>query len=130
MKTKQNGENMFSLCSLHPILQSIQFFVSDMISTNLTGSRDSVVHIKTGYWLDDRGVGVRVSVGSRIFSSPRRPDWLWGPTSLLLNAYRGALSPGLKRRRREANTQLQLVPKSRDCAFIHPLPHMSSWRSA
>jgi hypothetical protein len=28
----------------------------------------------TGYGLDDRGVGVRVPVGSRIFSSPRRSD--------------------------------------------------------
>jgi hypothetical protein len=37
----------------------------------------------TGYGLDDRGVGVRVPVGSRIFSSPGRPDWRWGPPSLL-----------------------------------------------
>jgi hypothetical protein len=34
----------------------------------------SVVGIATGYGLDDRGVGVQVAVGSRIFSSPRRPD--------------------------------------------------------
>jgi hypothetical protein len=37
-------------------------------------SRDSAVGIATGYGLDDRGVGVRVPVGSRSFSSPRRPD--------------------------------------------------------
>jgi hypothetical protein len=36
--------------------------------------RDSVVGITTGYGLDDRGVGVRVPVGLRIFFSPRRPD--------------------------------------------------------
>jgi hypothetical protein len=29
--------------------------------------------IATGYGLDDRGVGVRVPVESRIFSFPRRP---------------------------------------------------------
>jgi hypothetical protein len=40
------------------------------------GSRDGVVCIATVYGLDDRGVGVRVSVGVRIFSSPRRPDRL------------------------------------------------------
>jgi hypothetical protein len=37
-------------------------------------SRDSVfstVSTETGYGLDDRGVRVRVPVGSRIFSSPR-----------------------------------------------------------
>jgi uncharacterized membrane protein YdcZ (DUF606 family) len=32
--------------------------------------------IVTSYGLDDRGVGVRVPVGSRIFTSPNRPDWL------------------------------------------------------
>jgi hypothetical protein len=39
-------------------------------------SRDSVVGIATSYGLDDRGVGIRVPVGSRIFSSPDRPDRL------------------------------------------------------
>jgi hypothetical protein len=29
-------------------------------------SQDSAVGIAIGYWLDDRGVGVRVPVGSRI----------------------------------------------------------------
>jgi hypothetical protein len=40
-------------------------------------NRDSAVGIATGYGLDDRGVGVRVPVGSRILSSPRRLDRLW-----------------------------------------------------
>jgi hypothetical protein len=39
-------------------------------------SRDSVVGMATSYVLDDLGVGVRVPVGSRIFSSPYRTDWL------------------------------------------------------
>jgi hypothetical protein len=56
---------------------------------NLHVSRDSVVGIATGYGLDDRGVGVRFPVESRIFSSPRRPDRLWGPPNLLSNGYRG-----------------------------------------
>jgi hypothetical protein len=46
------------------------------------------VGIATGYGLDDRGVGVRVPVESRIFFSPRRPDLLWGPPSLS-NGYAG-----------------------------------------
>jgi hypothetical protein len=50
-------------------------------------SRDSAVGIATAYELDDRGVGVRVPVELRIFSSPRRPDRLWGPSSLLSNGY-------------------------------------------
>jgi hypothetical protein len=36
--------------------------------------RGSVVGIVTGYGLDDQEVGVRVPVGSRIFSSPSHPD--------------------------------------------------------
>jgi hypothetical protein len=52
-------------------------------------SRDSVVGIATGYGLDDRRVGVRVPVGSRIFSCPRSQNWFWGPLSLLSNGYRG-----------------------------------------
>jgi hypothetical protein len=35
-----------------------------------------VVRSTTSYGLDDRGVGVRVPVGSRMFSSPDRPDRL------------------------------------------------------
>jgi hypothetical protein len=37
---------------------------------------NSVVGIATSYGLDDQGVGVRVPVGLRIFSSPNRPDRL------------------------------------------------------
>jgi hypothetical protein len=58
-------------------------------------SRDSAVSIATGYWLDDREVGARVPVGTRIFASPYRPDRLWGPPSLLSNAY-NELFPGSK----------------------------------
>jgi hypothetical protein len=36
---------------------------------NVYYSRDSAVGIATGYGLDDRGVGVRIPVGSRILSS-------------------------------------------------------------
>jgi hypothetical protein len=32
----------------------------------------------SAYGLEDGGVGVRIPVRSRIFSSPRRPDRLWG----------------------------------------------------
>jgi hypothetical protein len=65
-------------------------------------SRDSAVGIATRYRLDDRGVGVQVPVRSRIFSSPRRPDQLWSPPSLLSNGT-GGYFPGGKAAGREAD---------------------------
>jgi hypothetical protein len=66
-------------------------------------SRDSAVGIATGYVLDDRGVGVRVPVWSRIFTSSCCPDRLWGPPNLLSNVNGRALFPGLKRSGHEAD---------------------------
>jgi hypothetical protein len=83
-------------------------------------SRDSVFGIATGYQQDDIGAGVRVPEGSRIFSTSSRPAV--GPTSLLSNGYKGAVSPGVKRQGVKLNTHLQLVPRSRKCGSIHPLP--------
>jgi hypothetical protein len=53
-------------------------------------SPDSVVGIATSYGLDDRGVGVRLPVGSRIFTSPNRPEV--HPTSFPMGT--GASFPG------------------------------------
>jgi hypothetical protein len=54
----------------------------------------SAVGIATGCGLDDRRVGIRVPVGSRIISSPRLRDRLWGPPCLLSN---GQLAPFRRR---------------------------------
>jgi hypothetical protein len=58
------------------------------------GSQDSSVGIATGYVLDEGGVGVWVSVVSRIFFSPHRPDWLRGSPSFLSNGYRDLFPRG------------------------------------
>jgi hypothetical protein len=63
-------------------------------------SRGSVVGIATGYGLDGGGLGGRVPVGSRIFSSPSRPDRLWGTRNF--QWVTGAL-PGVKLPEREAD---------------------------
>jgi hypothetical protein len=54
-----------------------------------------VVGIANRYVLDDRRIGTRVPTGSRIFSSPRLPDWLWGQPNLISNGYVGSF-PGAK----------------------------------
>jgi hypothetical protein len=65
------------------------FWITKVLLWMYHKSRHSAVGIATGCGLDDRGVGVRVLVGSRIFSSPRRPDRLWSPPNLLSNGYPG-----------------------------------------
>jgi hypothetical protein len=79
----------------------------------------SAVSIVTGYGLDGRVVGVRVTVRAGFFSSPCCPDKFWVPGTLFL----GQSDHSVK-----INTHLQLVPTSGMRASIHPLSHTSSWR--
>jgi hypothetical protein len=79
-------------CNVWTEIEVYGQLISVMTFENLTAvynGRDSAVGRATGYGLDDRGVGVRVPLGSRIFSLPRRPDRLWVPPSLLSNGYWG-----------------------------------------
>jgi hypothetical protein len=71
---------------IHGILLIIVFIGFSQIVTTInysaiynSRSPDSAVGIATGRELDDRGVEVRVPLGSRIFSHPCRPHRLWGP---------------------------------------------------
>jgi hypothetical protein len=64
-------------------------------------SRDSAVGIATGYTLDDRGVGVRVPVESKIFSTSFTPAL--GSTQPPKQWIPVAIPPGIKRPGREAD---------------------------
>jgi hypothetical protein len=59
-----------------------------------------MVGTATDYRLDDRGIGVQVPVGSRIFSTSRL---VLGSTQPPIQWVLGALSPGVKRPGREAD---------------------------
>jgi hypothetical protein len=73
--------------------------------------------------------GVRYTTGhadsSHSFTSPRGPDRLWGPHSLLSMGTGGQKGRGVK-----LTIHLKLVPRSRIPASIHPLSHTPSWRTA
>jgi hypothetical protein len=73
-----NNKNLITwLCPLWPLFNN---YVSKLVTCNVS------FHIAaTGYGMDDREARARVRVGSRIFSSPCRPDRLWGPPSLLVD---------------------------------------------
>jgi hypothetical protein len=93
------------------------------------GNPDSTVGTSTAFGLDDRGVGVRVPVGARIFTS-RHSDRLWDPLHLLPNGYRGALSAGVKRPGREADYSTPASAKVKKTWINTSTPHTSSWGSA
>jgi len=57
--------------------------------------------VAPGCGLNDRGFGSRREVG--VFSSPPRPDRLWGPPSLLSNEYERLFPWGVERSAREAD---------------------------
>jgi hypothetical protein len=86
-----------------------------------TENRDSSVGIATGYGLDDRGVGVSVPLGSRIFSTSSRPAL--GYTQPPIQWIPGVESLDVK-----LTTQLQLIPRSRKrgSILVHPFPNTSS----
>jgi hypothetical protein len=92
-------------------------------------SRNSVVGIATSYERDEQGVGVRVSVGSNILSSPNCPDRLWGPHNLLSNGYLGLFPREQNGRGVKLTTYLQLVP-SQENVDLYFHSHTPSWRSA
>jgi hypothetical protein len=81
-------------------------------TTPLSKSRDSSVGIANG-------VGVRVPVGSRIFTFQCRPDRFWGTPSLLFNVPR-ALSPGVKRPGREADHSPTSVEVKKTWIYTSP----------
>jgi hypothetical protein len=91
-------------------LSAISFFLSWNILLSPQPMKGDVTFLiisatkNTRSWeVDDRRVGVRVPVGSRIFSLPRRPDRLWGAPSLLSNGYCRVFRPGVKRPGHEAD---------------------------
>jgi hypothetical protein len=102
-----------------------QYFMSVLYDIHIFRRWNNIVDTATGYGLDNRGVGVRVPVGARIFSKSSR--LALGSTQPPIQWVPGTLSPGVKRQGREAD---QSPPTSAEVKKIYPLPHTPSWRSA
>jgi hypothetical protein len=49
------------------------------------GSRNTSVGIAIGYWLDGRGVGVQVRIGTIFLLFPCSPERFWGQLSVPFN---------------------------------------------
>jgi hypothetical protein len=73
---------------------TFRLFLKIVHGKEVTRDSEVGIAITNNYGLEDRGVGVRVPVGPRIFSSQRRLDRLWGPLNLLSNGYRGLFPRG------------------------------------
>jgi hypothetical protein len=90
---------------------------------------DSAVGIRTGYGQNVRGVGVRVAVRARFFSSHVVQTFSGAhPVSYPMGT--GDLSPRVKRPGREADHSPPIVPRPRICGSIPSLLRTSSWLSA
>jgi len=63
-----------------------------------------------------------LSRGKRFFSSPKCPDWLWGPPSLLFNGHGGLFPQELSRWDMRLTTHICLFPRIRSGAILpHPI---------
>jgi hypothetical protein len=92
-------------------------------------SRGSAVGIATGYGLDERGVKVRVPVGSELsLLHIVQTGFEANPASYPMGTE--GFSPGVKRQGREADHSPPASAEFKRMWIYHPFSHTSSWRSA
>jgi hypothetical protein len=90
-------------------------------------SKDGLFGIATGFGLD--GQGSLPGRSKKFFSTPQRPDQLWGPPSLLCNGYQGSFPEG-KAAGAWSWPLASIYCQGQECGAVLPLLHASSWRSA
>jgi hypothetical protein len=86
----------------------------------ISKSRDSTVDIATGYGLSGRNSGLG---GGKDFHFSKSSRPVLGPTQSLIQWVPGALSPGVKRPRREADhSPLTIVKLKKTCIYTSTPP--------
>jgi hypothetical protein len=81
----------------------------------------SVLRLTTGW-----AARARFLAEGRVYSSPQRPDRMWGPLRLLSNGYWGLFLRWVKRQRRIADHSLPSSAEVKKGGAIPPLSYMSS----
>jgi hypothetical protein len=96
---------------IQPVVQHYTTELSRLLYAHIS-TQNSSVGTALSYGLDDRG---SIPCGfSEFFSSPPRPERLWGPPSLLANGYQGLFPWGYSSRGVKLTTHLHLVPRSKN----------------
>ena len=78
------GACFVTLLNYISTIAQLQLYLCNLQGQEASCGRDSSVGIATRYGLD--GPGIESRWGGEIFRT--RPDWPWGPPSLLYNGYR------------------------------------------
>jgi hypothetical protein len=109
-------------CSIHPP-QNLKphSYLTFQVYTS-TRSLDSSVCIVAGCGPENRGVGIRVPIGSRFFTS--RLEELWGSTQPLIQWVPRDMFPGVNRQGREAATSAE-IKTTWICASTPPYAFMA-----
>jgi hypothetical protein len=94
-----------------------------------SGSRPGLVISDILYIGTAEVSGVRVPVGARFLSSPRRPDRFWGSPRPLSSGYWGSV-PGVKRPGREAYHSPPTIAEVKNTWIYISIPPYAIWRSA
>jgi hypothetical protein len=108
-------------CSPDPVFSEVlRLSNSYLLPRNRKTPRETLT---TGYDLEDGGIGVRVPVGTRIFSSPVVQTYsVLGLTQLRIQWVPAALYPGAQQPEREADHSLPSSVKARKPGSIHSFP--------
>jgi hypothetical protein len=111
-------------------ISTISALIHEVSHSHKYGNQDSSIWIVTTLragrpWNQGSNTG-----RDKRISSLQRPDWLWSPSNLISNEYRGLFLLRQSGRGVTLTTNSLLMPRIRMHAAVLPLHNPSSWLSA